>query len=68
MLTGVRLSGPTASGSRVAGVEDSPAGKTRRKYTNLRWGGAVATAAARGVSPRSGLEKRYDVKDCTEIA
>jgi len=32
--------------SRVAGVEDSFAGKTRWNYPNLRWGGAVATSAA----------------------
>jgi hypothetical protein len=33
--------------SRVAGVEDSCAGKARWKYPNLRWGAAVATSAAR---------------------
>jgi len=33
--------------SRVAGVEDSCAGKTRRNNQSLRWGGAVATSAAR---------------------
>src|SRR3990172_12239052 len=41
-----RLHRPTASVSRVAGVEDSYAGKTRPNYTNLCWGAAVATSAA----------------------
>jgi hypothetical protein len=44
---------PAASGltfrfSRVAGIEDSYAGKTRQNNQNLRWRGAVATSAASG--------------------
>jgi hypothetical protein len=37
--------GSTVGFSRVVGVEDSPAGKTRHEYTSLLWGAAVATSA-----------------------
>jgi len=39
----------TTGVSRVAGVEDPFSGKAQPNYTNLCWGGAVATSAARCV-------------------
>lgn len=47
---------PTASITRAADVKDSLAGKTRRKYTNLRWGEALAASAARAGWAAAGLQ------------
>ena len=41
-------SGLTVRFSRVAGIEDSYAGKTRHNNQSVRWGSAVATSAASG--------------------